>query len=236
MTSFVPSELELFAIKMAVKKNMKKNVFIAYPHNPELYEYPEPPDTIDQNILEQFEQYKRRKAEEQEQNVYQQKQLVHNFALFLQQNHVDVTYDQQIDDTGCGNRMKWYEKKIGEADYIIVIATPSLLTFLNEDAPDEEMLFAGEFFYTIIMERTSSVLSVFLNRPKYRELLPTTLKAGNVYQIDTPFTLDPRADDMERLYALLSDQNRFPTPLPASTGPIPLKPKGSKSKLMYMSL
>lgn len=210
----------------------KKSVFIAYPHNPEPYEYLDPPDTSDQIVLDQFEQSRQRKAEEQAQNVDQHKKLVHDFAIFLQENHVNVSYDQQIDDIGCGNRMKWYEERIREADYIIVITTPSLVTFLNEDAPDEEMLFAGEFFYTIInLERTSDVLSVFLNRPKNSELLPTTLKAGNVYQIDKPFTLDSRADDMERLYALLSGQNRFITPLPASTGPTPLRPRGSKSKL-----
>ncbi len=207
-----------------------KSVFIAYSHNPEEYKYLLPPDTYDPQILESFELDQQRNEQKQKEDIRQQKKLVHEFANFLIKKHVKVSYDQQLDDTGCGNIMKWYEEQMRESDYVIIIATQSLCDFLK-DPPKEEMLFAGEFFDNFIRYNSRKILSVFLDRVKDSELLPIGLISGNLYEILSPFSLEDQSNqsDMVRLYALLSDQNRFEPPAPDAAGPVKLKPRGSKS-------
>ncbi len=205
----------------------KKCVFIAYAHNPEEYQYLVPPEDLDPQMLERFERDKQSQEQKEKENIRKQKKLVYNFANFLIQHHVEVKYDQQIEDTGCGNKMKWYEEQMEESDYVIIIATPSLVAFLKEP-PEEEMLFAGEFFDIFIRNNSSKILSVFLNQDIDRAVLPMSISSGNVYEISEPFTLEAANDEMEKLYAILTCQNRFEPPAPAPE-PVRLKSRGSKS-------
>ena len=209
-----------------------KTVFIAYPRNPEAYVNLEEPEGAPPHVMQEFLLDAQENTRRREQAIQEHMKLVRDFAEFLQRHHVKVYYDQQAEHSGCTNLMKWFEARIDESDYVILVATSSLLDFLEGEVPiEEEPLFVGDYLYNLIHLSTKHVLPLFLNRGKDGDLLPVNLKASSLFQVSIPFCIDPtqrRSDDLDKLYALLTGQDYYQPPPPPAPAPIPVFKRGSK--------
>ena len=205
-------------------------VFIAYPHNPQVYQwipppppmeklqqmYPGyPPDELKKMHEMQVAEVTRRKKEV-EVTIEQHKKLVHNFARFLDSCKIAVAYDGLLLDKPVASYMDWFQKQMEDSDYIILIITDSFCHFLsNEVPPDKEQIFVGYFMHNVVHNPGKTILPVFLNRPVNYELLPDALKACSTYHVvatrESPYFGVSQAD-LSRLCALLTKQNRIVPP------------------------
>ena len=210
-----------------------KTVFIAYPRNPEAYVYLEPPpDDASPQDWQEYHAASQEQERTQRATIMEHERLVDEFAKFLQASHVTVYYDQQAIHSGCTNLMKWFEARIEESDYVILVGTPSLLEFLQGEVPvEEEPLFVGDYLYNLIHLSTKHVLPLFLNSDKNVDFLPVELQASSLFQVVRPFCIDPaqrRSDDLDKLYALLTGQDYYQPP-PSAPVPIAVARPGSKN-------
>ena len=152
---------------------------------------------------------------------------VYRFACFLQRNYIAVAYDLMLKDTPASHILKWVKDQIKDSDYVILIITPSFNNFLDNPPPREkECIFgAGGRYVSRLVDYSSSeeikFLVVFLNREIDERLLPTTLRGHTLYKICEPFEIgETRHDDLEDLYAALTNQKRYTPSEPL--GVIPL--------------
>ena len=150
---------------------------------------------------------------------------VYRFACFLQRNYIDVAYDLTLKDTPVSDILKWVENQIKDSDYVILIITPSFNNFLDNPPPREkECIFGTDYVSRLVgysSPKETRFLVVFLNREKDERLLPTTLRGHTMYKICEPFKIgETRHDDLEDLYAALTNQKRYTPSEPL--GVIPL--------------
>lgn len=150
------------------------------------------------------------------QKITKHQNEVYRFACFLQRNYIAVAYDLMLKDTPASDILKWVEDQIKDSDYVILIITPSFKEFLVNPPPHEkECIFgAGGGYVSRLVDYSSSkeikFLVVFLNREKDERLLPTTLRGHTMYKICEPFEIgETRRDDLEDLYAALTNQKRY---------------------------
>ena len=187
-------------------------VFIVYPHNPELYTYH--PDREAQE----------RNERETEQVIREHDRLVHLFAQFLENHKIAVAYEGLLMDKVIANYMKWFEDQMADSDYVILIITNSFCHFLSEQPPPgKERIFTGQFLHVFVNNPGKPILPVFLNRQKDMALLPNALRAASTYRVmctrEFPY-FDVQQPELDRLYALLTKQNRMAPPPPVATIPI----------------
>lgn len=218
-------------------------VFIAYAHNPEPYDILEQPD-IETAILHNpglsvqelqrlFDQECYEHQISRDTKISEHMKLVYLFANFLRSSGVNVEFDQDLNDVGCDNYLKWCLDKIEASQHVILIVTPSLKDFLRSKAPDEEWLFVGDSLYNLIEGNSKPFLPVFLNIPKDNDLLPVSLHNSSRYEVWGDFTLkNERTDNLVDLYARLIGEDRFNIPRPpVSIVQIPKKKSRGKAYL-----
>lgn len=228
-------------------------VFIVYAHNPERYTQIQPPGPAD---IEQIKQSDSSKTYDVIWQKYDQECLDHErerdeaialherkvfeFATFLRENSIAVSYDRLLDDKGAPNKLRWSEQQIRDSDYALLIVTPSLRPFLDR-APEEEkeFIFRGDYLYNLLHHTPHGlgILPVFLDRCKDPALLPKAREAGTMYEVRSPFEVasGERPDDLISLYRVLTRQPGFVLPPPKPQGVVRLKPKRScKSALLYL--
>lgn len=171
---------------------------IVYAHNPDLYEWIEPPIIKDKATLAQHERELVENEERMEHDIAEQKELVKEFVAFLQSLGITVAYDQLIDDCAVNNRRLWIQNHIKNSGYVIFIITPSFVPFIENDVtPEREMIFQGPYLHNLISNpgKNQVLVSVFLNRPRDCEQVPKALETGNIFELWTPFEQEERRKD-----------------------------------------
>ena len=157
------------------------------------------------------------------QEIAEHQNEVYRFACFLQKNYIAVAYDLMLKDSPASDILKWVENQIKDSDYVILIITPSFNNFLDNPPPHEkECIFGTDYVSRLVRyPAETKFLVVFLNREKDEQLLPTSLRGHTLYKIYEPFEIgETQHDDLEDLYAVLTNQKRY-TPL-EPLGVIPL--------------
>ena len=164
------------------------------------------------------------KVEQKEhQEITRHQDEVYRFARFLQENYIAVAYDLMMKDTPASDVLKWVDDQINDSDYVILIITPSFSTFLAKPPPREKECIFGTGYVSRLVNypKKTKFLVVFLNREKDEQLLPTNLLGHTLYKICEPFEIgETRHDDLEDLYAALTNQKRYTPSEPL--GVIPL--------------
>lgn len=190
-----------------------KKVFILSPHNPDKYTQHQLPtqQPMSSTAVHEFEN--------------EHLEEIYRFACFLQRNYIAVAYDLTLKDNPTSNILKWVENQIEDSDYVILIITPSFKEFLVNPPPREKECIFGTDYVSRLVGYSSSketkFLVVFLNREKDERLLPTTLLGHTLYKICEPFEIGKtQHDDLEDLYAALTNQKRYTPSEPL--GVIPL--------------
>ena len=161
--------------------------------------------------------------QKEHQEITRHQDEVYRFACFLQKNHIAVAYDLMLKDTPASDVLKWVEDQINDSDYVILIITPSFSTFLAKPPPPEKECIFGTGFVSRLVRypKETKFLVVFLNREKDERLLPRALRGHTLYKICEPFEIgETRHDDLEDLYAVLTNQQRYTPSEPL--GVIPL--------------
>ena len=214
-------------------------VFIAYPRKPTFYEQRAEPDGARDNpVLRQlYEEEVARLGRDAELEVEAHKETVCSFARFLQSQSIAVAYDLSIRDRGEPNVMSWCEAQIADSDYLILVVTPSLLSFLSTDCPSEEgPLFSSHYLYNLIHTnpkrkdgRPLEIIPLFLYREKNLDQVPTALRGGSIYEVwDREYRL-PLSEDLTALLCRLTGQNRYEPPPPQKQFTIAPRPPRSES-------
>lgn len=215
-------------------RGLLSKVFIVYPHNPQVYQWIPPtpleelqrryrgfsPDEL-QKI--QIDEVKRRKLEEKA-RIENHDKLVHNFAQFLESHMIAVAYEGLLHDYPTDNYMKWFQKQMKDSDYVMLIITDSFCHFLSNEPPqDKERIFVGNFLHNFVHSPSKTVLPVFLNCPEDSSLLPDALRASATYHVvaseESPF-FNVQQPQLDRLYAVLTKQNRMTPPAPIGVVPV----------------
>ena len=199
-----------------------KKVFILFPHNPNEYTRPGLPtqQPMSSAVMHGFG----KEVEQKEhQEITRHQEQVYRFACFLQRNHIAVAYDLMLKDTPASDVLKWVEDQINDSDYVILIITPSFSTFLAKPPPSEKEFIFGTGYVSRLVNypKETKFLVVFLNREKDERLLPRALHGHTLYKICKPLEIgETRHDDLEDLYAVLTNQKRYTPSEPL--GVIPL--------------
>ena len=157
------------------------------------------------------------------QEIAEHQNEVYRFACFLQKNYIAVAYDLMLKDSPASDILKWVENQIKDSDYVILIITPSFNNFLDNPPPHEkECIFGTDYVSRLVRyPAETKFLVVFLNREKDERLLPTSLRGHTLYKIYEPFEIgETRHNDLEDLYAVLTNQKRYTSLEPL--GVIPL--------------
>lgn len=202
-----------------------KKVFLAYVHNPDVYESYTPPYpweqlvadvALQQRVIQEQAQH----AEQQRQKIGAHKDLVKEFADCLRKHGVAVAYDRHFELERLPSIHQFYEQQIRDSDFVLLLITPSLKYYLENEPPEEEPmgpLFASKSLYnmmTIQLPLGTHFIPIFLNRERDSSLIPISLAGGSMYTIYRPF--DITQGDLYHLYALLTNQtvNKQPEPGP----------------------
>lgn len=202
-------------------------VFIVYPHNPQPYVWislAELQSSYPHLTPEQLKEEKKRLQQRQAQQITYHDELVHRFAQFLETNKIAVAYEGLLMDTFVGNHMKWFQDQMKDSDYIFLIITESFCRFLSNQPPDgKEKIFSGEFLHVFVHNPSKPIVPVFLGRQRKNAHLPEALRASTTYQI--PYSVNPphfsvQQPETDRLYAMLTRQNRIEAP--AQVGVVPV--------------
>jgi hypothetical protein len=211
-------------------------VFIVYPHNPQVYQWVRPtsleelryryPESSDDDLKRiQIDEVKQREMEEKR-RIEDHDKLVHDFARFLESHLIAVAYEGLLHDYPTDNYMKWFQSQMEDSDYVILIITDSFSHFLSNQPPeDKERIFVGNFLHVFVHNPSKPLLPVFLNRREDTSLLPDALRASTTYQVmasrDHPY-FNVQTPQLDRLYAVLTRQNRMAPPPAPSIGTVPL--------------
>jgi hypothetical protein len=189
-----------------------KKVFIVYAHNPDPYEQyipPFPPEQLynDHDLFKMVWEYRSEHIRKQQLKVQTHKYIVRCFAECLKSNGIPVFYDQYSETSS--NVLANFEQQMVDSDVVIVIITPSLKYYLNNDAPVDvdEILLTRHFLYNLMTVNKpdgTHFLPVFLNQPSKRDLIPTVISGSTCYSILEPF--DCTEGDFQSLYAFLTNQ------------------------------
>lgn len=206
-------------------------VFIVYPHNPQVYQWVSPeelqrrypgcsPDELHRIQIDEARQLKLKEKE----NIEKQDKLVHDFAQFLESRMIAVAYEGLLHDYPTDNYMKWFQKQMKDSDYVMLIITESFCHFLSNEPPqDKERIFVGNFLHNFVHNPSKLILPVFLGRPEHSSLLPDALRASATYHVvageEWPF-FNIQQPQLDRLYAVLTKQNRITPPAPIGVVPI----------------
>lgn len=221
-------------------------VFIAYPHNPlpysevasDIESYREwYPGEADHVLQERITRARQVHEAQQSAIIKAHMSKVYNLTKFLERSGVAVAYDQLLSDVGSDNVMRWCQEQIEDSDMVILIITDSFNDFLNGEVPPEsEQIFVGNYLSNFVHNpRGKVVLPVFLDQPVNTKLLPKCLEMCKLYSILNPLTLG-RGDDLDALYALLTNQDRFTPPAPSLvSGPVQVNTrKRRRSKKLWV--
>ena len=206
-----------------------KKVFLAYVHNPDQYETfipPYPPEQLfDQNILHLVQQQRLQHESQQASKILAHRACVKRLAEYLKSVGVAVSYDQHWEGQQISNQLQHYEQQIADSDFVLLIITPSVKYYLENDAPkEEEILFTEHFLYNLMTIKKpdgTNFIPVFLNKRKDVSLVPTSLASSTSYELIEPF--DIHRGDMYDLYALLTNQKLSET-TPLGPYRLPSKP------------
>ena len=161
--------------------------------------------------------------QKEHQEITRHQEQVYRFACFLQRNHIAVAYDLMLKDTAVSDDLKWVDNQINDSDYVILIITPSFSTYLDDPPPREkECIFGTDYVSRLVRyPKKTKFLVVFLNREKDEQLLPTNLRGHTLYKICEPFEIgETRHDDLEDLYAVLTNQKRYTPSEPLRVVPL----------------
>ena len=214
-----------------------KKVFIVYVHNPDPYEkYIPPYDPVAlQSNPALYQLVLREKAEHewrQQDKVQRHKDTVKRLADVLRASGVSVAYDQyNWEGPPVTNQLQHYEQQICDSDFVLLIITPSLLYYMNNEVPlEDEILLAKDFLsnlMTVKKPNGTHFLPVFINCEKDLSLVPTALSSAQCYQLLEPFNVEQ--GDLYTLYAMLTNQQTIDRQssaqvfsLPRRTGPCTL--------------
>ena len=209
-------------------------VFIVYPHNPRVYAWtpPTPLEELQRRYPElssndlkrmQVQEVKQNQAREREE-IQGHDELVYRFAQFLDSHKIAVAYEGLLMDYPVDNYMKWFQKQMEDSDYIILIITDSFNHFLSNEPPEgKEHIFVGNFLHVLVHNPRKPILPVFLNHLARPSLLPDALRASTTYHVvasrDPPY-FDVQQPQLDRLYAVLTKQNRITPPVPVGVVPV----------------
>ena len=224
--------------------------FIIYPHNPEPYVWTSRtgkeelrrryPEKSDDEILQMRIQEAEAIEKEEKRRINCHNELVDKFARFLMENGVTVVHEGQVRDKSVLNLMRWFQEQLKDCDYIILIITRSFHHYLSnpKSVPPngEEPFFEGEFLHNLIHKPGKPLLPVFLGGDKKDlSLLPDSLRSSSTYHVRTTSQFSLHESEMDNLYAILTDQNRF---APRPTGRVVQlkRPAGCKMHLLFLSL
>ena len=192
-----------------------KKVFLAYVHNPDVYESYTPPYSWEQLIADTALQQRVRQEnaqheEQQQKKIDAHKILVKSFADCLRERGVAVAYDGYFEQERLQCTHQVYEQQIRDSDFVLLIITPSLNYYLEHDPPGKEpmgLLFASKSLYNMMTVQRppgTHFIPVFLNQEKDSSLIPISLVSSTTYTIYHPF--DITTGDLYYLYALLTNQ------------------------------
>ena len=212
-------------------------VFIVYAHNPRLYQWPRPlqdfrlmyPQCSQEELRHMQGEEKKLLEREQEERVGRQNELVHRFAQFLDSHKIAVAYEGLLLDRPVDSYMRWFQEQMKDSDYILLIVTDSLSEFLSKNPPEEkERIFSGNFLHNYVHLSPSSperrpILPIFIHRKRKLDLLPDALRASSTYEIkyrEHPPHFDVQEPELDRLYALLTRQDRIQPPTQVSVVPV----------------
>lgn len=206
---------------------LQSKVFMVYPHNPQVYQWiaPTPLEELQRRHPEyspgelhklQIAEQKTQQREEKE-RIEKHDKLVYNFAQFLESHMIAVAYEGLLHDYPTDNYMKWFQKQMQDSDYVMLIITPSFCQFLSKEPPqDKERIFVGNFLHNFVHRpNNKTILPVFLNRPKDSSLLPDALRASATYHVMASresHYFSVQQPELDRLYAVLTKQNRIVAP------------------------
>lgn len=215
-----------------------KKVFLAYAHNPDPYEQYIPPYSQQQLMADPglFQLVLQEKAEHlsrQQAKIKGHVDTVKRFADCLQGNGVPVAYDRYWEGQQIPNLLQHYEQQINDSDVVLLIISPSLKFYMENDVPDskDEILLTKDFLYNLINVKKpegTCFIPVFLNRTLDRGLIPTTLSSASTYVIKEPF--DCTVGDMYDLYAYLTNQKSIEMAQPTCV--IALPKRNSPCKIL----
>lgn len=202
-----------------------KKVFIAYVHNPNVYEnyipaYPLEQLFQDPSLQQQVLQEKQLHEERQKAIITEHTELVSSFASCLVSSGVAVAYDGYFQNQRMECTHQFYEQQIRDSDFVLLIVTPSLRHYLENEPPEEEPmapLFSSKALYnmmTVQLPPGTHFIPVFLNQPKDINLIPTCLASSTTFMVQSPFNV--QQGGLYDLYNLLTNQqaNRPPDPGP----------------------
>lgn len=172
----------------------------------------------------QKEEKKRIKFEDEE-RIRNHDILVYRFAQFLDSCKIAVAYEGLLSDFAVTNYMKWFQEQMNDSDYIFLIITDSFCHFLSNEPPeDKERIFSGEFLHNFVNKgQKKPILPIFLNRRSDPNLLPDALRSSSTYHVaysEHPPHFNVQQSQLDRLYALLTRQNRIQPPRQVSVVPV----------------
>lgn len=210
-----------------------KKVFLAYIQNPEVYESYKPPYSVEQLLsdLSLQERVKEEIAYHNENQRSRKKEhtdLVKEFAEYLRENGVSVAYDGyfELENVECTHQ--FYEQQIRDSDFVLLVITPSLKYYLQNDPPVEEPmapLFQSKAMVnlmTVQIPPGTHFVPIFLNRERDINLVPINLASASMYTICKPF--DITKGDLYNLYSLFTNQTMAP-PEPGPPIVLPSRPR-----------
>ena len=210
-----------------------KKVFLAYIQNPDVYEKYIPPYSWDQLISDQSLQQRAREEsacheENQKRKKKEHTDLVKEFAEYLRENGVSVAYDGyfELENVECTHQL--YEQQIRDSDFVLLVITPSLKFYLQNDPPVEEPmapLFQSKAMVnlmTVQIPPGTHFVPIFLGRERDTNLVPVNLASASMYTICKPF--DITKGDLYNLYSQFTNQTVAP-PEPGPPIELPRRPR-----------
>ena len=211
-----------------------RKVFLAYIHNPNVYEKYVPPYDIQQllsdlSLQERVREEMHHHAEQQQSNKQAHEDLVKEFAECLHSKGVAVAYDRYFEQERIECTYLYYEQQIRDSDFVLLVITPSLEYYLKNDPPDEEPmapLFASKALVNLMSVQRpprTHFIPIFLDCDRDTSLVPVCLAGASMFTIHRPF--DVEKGDLYNLYNILTNQQVNKPPEPGPVIVLPQRPR-----------